>query len=439
MSSDVEGAPIPSAPTGSASGEAVESHPTRRLQAPTPRAALLILALVILGAILYLARGALSPFVVGLVLIYILDPPVERLARVHIGRMRVPRAVAVLVVYVLVAVLMVWAGSLLLGPLVRQISDYLADLPAILAALGDWYRTLELPDLVRRAVDGLIASGSQAATGIDPSTLLPIARSVFGFVASFFGYLIIPVWAFYLLKDRPSLTASMNRSIPATWRRDVWACVGIFNHLFGRWLRGQLLLGVIVGVATFVGLELLGFVVDPRFTEFAVLLAVVAGVLELLPIIGPIISMVPTLVVALTVRDPAQGLIAVVILYTVVQQLENNVLVPLVQGDAVDLHPSVVILALILGGSIAGFLGAVFAVPLTAAGRDIYRYFFRRLSPDDATVPSPDDPDLLPFRDRLPDASGHFPEPREILREDDDAISTRTLGDTRPPAEEVRG
>lgn len=421
MSSDATAVPGPApAPAPPASGPA-------RSQPPTPRAALLIAAILLLGVILYLARGSLSPFVLGLVFIYILDPAVERLSRVHVGTLRVPRGLAVLVIYLLVVILMAWAISLLLGPLVAQIGDFLADLPAILASLGDWYRSVQLPDFVRRAVDGVLSGASEAATGIDPSTLLPIARSVFGLVASFFGYLIIPVWAFYLLKDRPSLTASMNNAIPATWRRDVWACVGIFNRLFGRWLRGQLLLGVIVGGATFAGLQVLGFVVDPRFSEFAILLAVVAGVLELLPIIGPIISMIPTLLVALTVRDPAQGLIAVVILYTVVQQLENNVLVPVVQGDAVDLHPSVVILALILGGSIAGFLGAVFAVPLTAVGRDIYRYFFRRLSPDDPTVPPPDAIDLLPFRDRLPDASGHFPEPDEILRQGDDAPSKSML------------
>ena len=139
------------------------------------------------------------------------------------------------------------------------------------------------------------------------------------------------------------------------------------------------------------------------------LLGVIAGILELLPIIGPILSMIPTLFVALTVADPMRAIIAVIILYLIVQQLENNVLVPIVQGDAIDLHPSVVILALIVGGAIAGFTGAVFALPLTAAGRDVFRYAFRRLSEDDPNVPPADDPDLLPFRDRLPDRQGRGP------------------------------
>jgi len=134
----------------------------------------------------------------------------------------------------------------------------------------------------------------------------------------------------------------------------------------------------------------LGLLIDPRFTEFAVLLAVIAGILELLPIIGPIISAVPTLLVALTTSDPIVAVVAVVVLYLVVQQTENAVLVPKIQGDAVELHPSLVIFVLIVGGAIAGLLGAILAIPITAAGRDVYRYLFRRLSD---TPPEPADAD----------------------------------------------
>jgi predicted PurR-regulated permease PerM len=122
---------------------------------------------------------------------------------------------------------------------------------------------------------------------------------------------------------------------------------------------------------------LLGQLVDQRFLQFAVLLAVVAGFLELLPIIGPIIASIPALLVALTISP--QAVLAVAVLYIVVQQVENNVLVPKIQGDAIELHPSIVIFALIIGGAIAGLLGAIFSLPATAAGRNVYRYLFRRL------------------------------------------------------------
>jgi len=385
--------------------------PAARLRPPTPRAALVILTVILLGVIFYMARGALGPFVLGLVLIYIMDPAVERLARLRVGRYRIPRALAVLLIYVVTVVALVQAMSFLLGPLFRQIREFVAGAPAFLAGLQEWYRTADLPAFVRSAIDGLVAGADDATQGLDPGSLVPLAQGVAGLVGSLFGFLIIPVWAFFLLKDRPSLAASINQAIPATWRRDVWASVGIINRVFGRWLRAQVLLGLVIGVATFVGLEILSFTVDPRFGDFAILLAVLAGLAEFLPIIGPILSMIPTLLIALTVRDPAQGIIAVVVLYLIVQQVENNILVPIVQSDAIALHPSAVILSLIVGGSIAGLLGAIFALPLAAAGRDLYRYFFRRLSEHDPTVPPPDDPDSLPFRDRLPDADGHHRAP----------------------------
>ena len=117
---------------------------------------------------------------------------------------------------------------------------------------------------------------------------------------------------------------------------------------------------------------------DPVFGRFALLLALIAGVLELLPIIGPIIAAVPAILLAATAGP--QAAIAALVLYVVVQQLENNLLVPKIQGDAVALHPSAVMFALVVGGAIGGLLGAILALPVSAAARDVFAYLFRRLS-----------------------------------------------------------
>ena len=130
---------------------------------------------------------------------------------------------------------------------------------------------------------------------------------------------------------------------------------------------------------TFAGLLVLGVIVDPVFSRFAVILAVSAGLLELLPIIGPIISAVPAILLGATAGLP--GVVAAFLLYLGVQQLENNILVPKIQGDATDLHPGIVVAAIVIGGAIAGFLGAILALPITAAGRDVVRYLMRRTAP----------------------------------------------------------
>jgi len=371
----------------------------RRISLPTPRVALVIATAVVVAILLYLARDALTPFVVGLLLIYLLDPAVGWVTRRRVASRNVPRGLAVLIVYGVTILVVVIGLRLLLGPLISQLLNYVQDFPRLissvevtLAQLRVWYESLDLPPEVRAAIDQALANLTSGAGGIDFGALLPIARTLLGTAAGFFAFLIIPIWAFYILRDRVKLTDSFASALPEEWRDEVWAVLTIIEQVFGRWIRAQLLLGFVVGLATFVGLLVLGVLVDPRFTDFAVLLAVIAGILELLPIIGPIISAVPTLLVALTTSDPVLAVVAVVILYVVVQQTENAVLVPKIQGDAVELHPSLVIFVLIVGGAIAGLLGAILAIPITAAGRDVYRYLFRRLS-DAPPAPAPEPPE----------------------------------------------
>jgi predicted PurR-regulated permease PerM len=354
--------------------------------------ALVIAAAIVAGIVLYLGRHALAPFIIGALFVYLFDPLVGWLARRRLLGRQMPRGLAVLIVYAVAVLAIVEGVSLLLGPLARQLLEYIRDLPALLASLdqllariGDAYRSLELPEVVRGFIDDALADLAEGAGGIDFGSLLPLARSVLGTAAGFFGYLIIPIWAFYILRDRVRLTDQLQAALPAAWRDETWAILTIVERVFGRWVRAQILLGLIVGGATFAGLLLLGWTVDPRFLQFALLLAVIAGVLELLPIIGPLISMIPTLLVALTTSDPLVSVIAVLVLYLAVQQLENAVLVPKIQGDALELHPSVVIFVLIIGGAIAGLLGAILAIPITAAATQVYRYLFRRLGDDGVT------------------------------------------------------
>jgi predicted PurR-regulated permease PerM len=226
-----------------------------------------------------------------------------------------------------------------------------------------------------------IASGGGGGASLDLSWLIPIVTGAGSIIGAAFGYIILPVFVFYLLKDRVALTASFDRSLPDTWRFDVWAVIRTVERVFGQWVRAQLILGFAVGVFTFIGLMVLSRLVDPVFGRYAILLSVIAGVLELVPIIGPIISAVPAVLLAATAGPVPVA--AALGLYLLVQQVENNFLVPKIQGDAVELHPAIVMAAIIIGGSLAGLLGAILALPVTAAGRDVVRYLFRRLSPDD--------------------------------------------------------
>jgi predicted PurR-regulated permease PerM len=322
-----------------------------------------------------------------LMLVYLLDPPVSWLVRRGLRR-----TLAILLVYVVAFLAIVEMISLTLTPLVNELIRFVQDLPGLaeqlqaqVERLSEIYARLQLPDAIRDWIDSMIAGIGQGGTGtpqIDFSIFFPVLTGAGSFIGALFGYLLLPVWVFYILKDRVPLTEQFERSLPLTWRFDVWAVLRIARRVFGQWVRAQLVLGITVGVFTFIGLLVLSRFVDPVFGRYAILLSVTAGVLELLPIIGPIISAVPALLLAATAG--LEPVIAALVLYTLVQQVENNLLVPKIQGDAVQMHPAAVMFAIIIGGALAGLLGAILALPVTAAARDVVRYLFRRLSPDAA-------------------------------------------------------
>ncbi len=357
-----------------------------RIAPLSPRVAVLIVAALVIGLLLWMARDSVRPFIIGLLFVYLLDPPVRWLTRRGLRR-----SLSILVVYVVGIVVLVEFLALTLTPLVNEVVRFVADFPKLadnldeqLKKLGEFYAHLQIPVAIREWIDNAIAGigqGGGGGGGFDFSVLLPLVTGASSLIGAVFGYLILPVWVAYILKDKVGLVGQFDAALPAAWRFDTWAIIHTVERIFGQWVRGQLILGFAVGVFTFIGLMILSQLVDPVFGQYAILLSVIAGVLELVPIIGPIISAVPAVLLAATAGPGA--VLAALLLYTLVQQVENNFLVPRIQGQAVELHPAAVMFAIIVGGSLAGLLGAILALPMTAAFRDVVRYLFRRLSPDE--------------------------------------------------------
>ena len=344
------------------------------------RQSIFALAMIVLVFwLVWTARGALPAFFIGLALAFVLDPIVTFLAR-----RGVPRAPGVILAYVAV-VLLVWAIiSYAVPPLARQTSEFIDQLPALGAAVGNieqaimaWYAGLPLPADLRAAVDAQVAASGQAVADFVGGLLAQTLAAVLRAATFVIGLVLIPVWLFYVLKDREGFPRSVAAALPPSWRPDAENLLALLARVGGRWVRGQLLLGAAVFLATVIGLTILTLVGFSEFGQFTLVLALIAGLLEFVPIIGPIIAAVPAILIGLTISFPAA--IAAALLYTAIQQLENHILVPKVLGDAVDLHPAVMILALVVGGALFGIGGAILAAPVVAAGRDLYRYGFLRL------------------------------------------------------------
>jgi predicted PurR-regulated permease PerM len=344
------------------------------------RVGLFVLAVgAFLAWLLWQARGALPAFFIAVALAFILDPLVTSLQR-----RSVPRWAGVLIAYVAVVVLVWVLIAYALPPLAQQSRELIDNLPELSAAITDsqqraleWYRSLPLPDDLRQMIDESIASAEAALGEAVRSVLGPAFSTLLRTAAFILGLIVIPVWLFFALKDREAFPRTARAALPESWHADADNVLSLLAMTGGRWVRGQLLLGAAIFVASVIGLTILTFAGFSEFGRFTLVLALIAGVLEWFPIIGPIVAAIPAVLIGLTISPAAA--IAAVVLYTGIQQLENNLLVPKVLGDAVKLHPAVMILALVVGGGLFGIGGAILAAPVLAIGRDLYRYAFERL------------------------------------------------------------
>jgi len=335
---------------------------------------------VLLGWLLWTARGALPAFVIGVALAFVLDPLVTLLERRGVRRWG-----GVLIAYAAVSALIWGLASFALAPIALQTRDFIARLPELGASIGDlqrgldaWYRSLPLPDDMRAALDAAIARAEAAFGTALREFLGPAVGTLLRTIGFVIGLVVIPVWLFFVLRDRERLPRAVAGAVPPSWGPDAENVLAILARVGGRWVRGQLLLGVAIFIATAVGLTALTLAGFREFGAFTLVLALIAGVLEWFPIIGPIVAAIPAILVGITISPAAA--IAAVILYVAIQQLENNLLVPKILGDAVELHPAVLIVSLVVGGALFGIGGAILAAPVVAIGRDLYRYTFQRLA-----------------------------------------------------------
>jgi predicted PurR-regulated permease PerM len=343
-------------------------------------------ALVALLGLLWLARDSMAPFIFGAILAYLLLPAVrgfERLYGVARRLERAKRALAVATVFGVAIIVIVATFRLVIPPLVSQVVTLADAFPQLteqgrdrLGALLEQYHAA-VPDELEATIDANVSGVGAAITAglrtAATATLGWLARTVSGLL----GFFVVPIWVFYVLKDREQGKSLFFRLFPPAVRPDVLAVVGIMDSVLQRYIRGQLLLGLAIGVTSFIFLTVIAL-------PYALVLAVVNGIFELIPIIGPWIGGAVAVIVTLAVA-PEKTLL-VIAFFVILQQVENTLLVPKIQGDAVDLNPAILIVALVIGGSVAGVWGLLAAVPFAAIAREVFDYLHRRFSP--ATQPS---------------------------------------------------
>ena len=325
--------------------------------APDPRALIryalagLALTVALLWAA-YLVRDALLVIYISLLVAIGLSPLVTTLEQYRPRRQRLPRWAAILVIYSFIVGTVVGIASLIVPALIDQTRELWAELPNLLHKAQQWllqrgWIARELT--VQEAVQQTPVGGSDAVG--------TVFAAVWTLVGGIFGVVTILILTFYLLVDLDGLKRFFIRLFPRARRERAHDATHRVTAKVSAWLGGQLLLGAIIGSSAALGLWLMG-------VPYFYVLALLAAVGELIPVVGPILSAIPALLVALTV-SPALAL-GVLIFYIVQQQVENHLLVPKVMARQVGISPVVVISALLIGGSLLGVVGAILAVPTAA-------------------------------------------------------------------------
>lgn len=293
---------------------------------------------IALGFFLLKIRDILIVIFVSYIIMASLSPFVD-----FLRERRIPNLIAALVSYLMVVLIL----TAIVFPLIPFFSQQIQSL------------ALNFPIYLDRAASlfGINVDAEQLKSVISAEFDL-IGKNLFVVTSRFFGglfsLLAVFVISFYLLLDKKRIKNGIASLFPDLSQEKILTTFDLVEDKLGSWLRGQVLLSVIVGLLTWVALTLAGM-------DFALPLALLAGILEIVPTIGPIIAAIPAIIVALTI-SPSLAMF-VIIVFIVIQVLENNILVPNIMHKAVGLNPIIIIIAVMIGAELIGVIGALLSIP----------------------------------------------------------------------------
>jgi predicted PurR-regulated permease PerM len=326
----------------------------------------------IVGLVVWLLAPVLMPFVLAALFAYLGDPLVDRLER------RMTRTLAVSLVF-LVMIVVVTAIMLVLVPFIeRQIGNFLAQLPTWI----DWFQTRAAPWLeahfgistdvldTQQLISMLQAHWKEAG-GIATAVLGRVSKSGLTIVGWALNIVMIPVVAFYLLRDWDIMVERIHALVPRSIEPVVARLAHESDDVLGAFLRGQLSVMVALGILYGVGLWLVGLSVGP-------LIGMIAGLISFVPYLGAITGVVMAVIAALVQYQDWTHVALVLMVFAIGQSLEGYVLVPRLVGEKIGLHPVAVIFAVLAGGELFGFLGVLLALPVASVVMVLLRYAHER-------------------------------------------------------------
>ncbi|SDF10624.1 sporulation integral membrane protein YtvI [Sporolituus thermophilus DSM 23256] len=329
---------------------------------------IILIVFMLLGYFLWRVRSGLYPFILAFFLAYLLNPAV-----CYLENHGLKRVWAIAVVYVVLFSIVIIGGSRLIPLLIREIEAFGRDFPAIVARVEELVQVLQwqyqnsmLPYSLRQALDKtlLLMQGEVQAF------VSGLVGGIITLLSHFIGLAITPILSFYILHDWHEIKERLLFLLPPHWRHEAVMILRDVDKVLAGVIRGQITVAIIVGLLVSLGLYLLN-------VRYALMIGIIAGILDVIPYFGAVIGASPAVTLAL-LESPWLAL-KVGVLFLVIHQLEGTVIGPKVLGENVGLHPLSVIFALFVGGELAGLAGMLLGVPVAALAKVFGRHLVRIL------------------------------------------------------------
>lgn len=309
-----------------------------------------------------------NPFLISALIAYLLNPVVEFFEKKDLTRIG-----SVILVYIILLVLILFLGIFVLPKLFRDISilaesfpQYSQQIQIFIKNFQDGYINSNLPQGIKDIIDDNILLIQTFVM----SFLQKTADLLIAFFSKIYNFILIPVITFYMLKDSDYFKNQFILLIPKSKRGRLLYLFKDIDNVFGKYIRGQILISMFVGILTTIVLIIIK-------VRYALVLGIFSGLSNIIPYFGPIIGMIPTLIFAL-LDSPSKAMYAAGA-YLLIQQIESGIIAPKIIGESVGIHPVYIILALLIGSKLFGVIGLIIAAPAAAVIKICIKYIFKNI------------------------------------------------------------
>jgi len=325
------------------------------------RGIIIAVATVVALALLWLLKSALTPLAVAFVFAYLLDPLIDRFeAR------KIPRRVAILFLVAISGALALATTIFLVPKLLQEIANLAVKLPGYLdgalAAISPQFESwfgIAIPSSVREGLESIKSGGISVPLESLRRLIEQTVRGLTGTFSSLIGLLVVPVITYYALLEFDNIKVWFLKLVPVEYQGAVETKVSLINVLVAGFIRGQLIVAALLGILYAIGFSFIGI-------DMAIGIGMVAGMLGIIPYVGSAVALALAAGLCLLQYGVDLHLLFVVGWYALIQTLEGLLLTPRIVGRSVGIHPVAVIVGLLIGGDLLGFLGLIVAVPVTA-------------------------------------------------------------------------